>query len=260
MAVSGRTEGAGISVERIIRIFLNHVELAATIGAFYFGTVAGNASGSRQVRLIEYGISCTATVVVLQYLERRSSARVLSDINEGARVVEHQQEQLLSGLAPIARHGAKVGGLPAGVPREVEKGRLDESVAVAVAAIHPGARGMFYAFDSTSNEFKLVSERPVGAPVKITSSDPQFPVLAMVKDTGHVYSPQSEVVSPFWAPIPPMAEDRVVLVRVAADNAVLGVLALDAKIDTWKGASKGFSQREIRQVLVYADLLAGAVV
>ncbi|MFD0348623.1 hypothetical protein ACFQ0M_26335 [Kitasatospora aburaviensis] len=54
------------------------------------------------------------------------------------------------------------------------------------------------------------------------------------------------------------------IVRVQAGNVPLGVLAVDAKTDSWSDVfsepdQQEFSDQNVRQLLVLADLLAGGL-
>lgn len=235
---------------------------AGAVGAFVTGTLAGDADGSWKWRLIAIGVLSTAIPVMNARYESRKTELVQRRTLELTREVGRSQEQLISGITLSVRHVARISGLSGGAsPTDIAaaRGRLDQSVVFAASEIHPGAHAAFYRWDASTGDFILTAERPLGAAEKISPGDHGHGALRAVVNSGSVFR-RAATRSPLRRPTPANRDQALVLVRVVADSTVLGVLAVDAHHDTWDSGDKEFSERDIRQVLLYADTLAAGLV
>ncbi|MFI6437541.1 hypothetical protein [Streptomyces sp. NPDC050759] len=235
---------------------------AGAIGAFITGTLAGDADEYWKWRLIAIGVLSTAIPVMIARYERTKAELVQKQTLELTREVGRSQEQLLSGITLSVRHVARIGGLSAGAsPTEIAaaRGRLDQSIVFAASEVHPGTHGAFYRWDVSTGDFILTTERPLGAAEKISPGDHGHGAFRAVVNTGSIFH-RASTRSPLRRPTPTNPDQALLLVRVIADSTILGVLAVDASHDTWDSGDKDFAQREIRQVLLYADTLAAGLV
>ncbi|MFD8749735.1 hypothetical protein ACFV0O_01915 [Kitasatospora sp. NPDC059577] len=235
-------------------------------GAFVFSTLAGS-NGSRQVEFILYGIATTALTVLVGSVEARRARTVHGRIEALALETSRGLNELVTAVAPGTTFTANIAGLLAASedPR-AERGRLDQAVAAAAARIHHSCRGVYYSWDPATDTFtcrgrSLDSASPVE---RIGPGDFGIGALRKVVATGRVFR-RTATKSYFRGNVPGTpADDAVVIVRVQAGSVPLGVLAVDAKTDSWGGIFQDpdrqeFSDQHVRQLLMLADLLAGGL-
>ncbi|MGW4807794.1 hypothetical protein [Kitasatospora sp. NPDC004272] len=235
-------------------------------GAFIFSTLAGSNSG-KQWEYISYGIVTTGLTVLVGSVETRRARILHKKIEALARQSSRELDELVSGLAPGTSFAASISAVRAGAPQllSAERGRLDQAIAAAASRVHPSSRGMYFSWDPALSTFvcrgrSVHSASPV---VKISSGDFGFSHLKSVLNTGRVYR-RTLTKSFFRGNVPgSKPDDALVMVRVqAGNNPPLGILAVDAKMDSWDAEAvdtPGYDDRHVRQVLVLADLLASGL-
>ncbi|MFJ3788039.1 hypothetical protein [Kitasatospora sp. NPDC090091] len=235
-------------------------------GAFVFSTLAGSNS-ARQVEFILYGIATTGLTVLVGSVEARRARTVHGQVEALARETSRGLNELVTALAPGTTFTANISGiLAASGDPSTERGRLDQAVAAAAARIHHSCRGAYYSWDPATTTFtcrgrSLDSASPVE---RIGPGDFGIGALRKVVTTGRVFR-RTGTKSYFRGNVPGTpADDAVVIVRVQAGNVPLGVLAVDAKTDSWSDTfsepdQQEFSDQNVRQLLVLADLLAGGL-
>ncbi|MEV5176833.1 GAF domain-containing protein [Streptomyces flaveolus] len=170
---------------------------------------------------------------------------------------------LVSGLVPSTKHVATIAALTAAsAPTDTQRGRLDQSVAVSAASVTPGSRGMFYRYDPGSGVFTLASEWPGGSRQQIRPSDPGHIAMKRAIDDNLVFN-GGTLPSPFTINVTsaatPVSSDAVAIVPVHAGTTPLGVLAVDSDRSSWSTGVTEFSDRDIRQLLLLADLLTAGL-
>ncbi|GAA3300036.1 hypothetical protein GCM10020295_39730 [Streptomyces cinereospinus] len=69
---------------------------------------------------------------------------------------------------------------------------------------------------------------------------------------------RGNTASPFNRTTPAVPDERVAVVQVKVNRTVIGILAMDGRMPPSAPAS-GFTPRDIRELLLYADLLAAAL-
>ncbi|WP_329029708.1 MULTISPECIES: GAF domain-containing protein [unclassified Streptomyces] len=243
------------------------IEAALTTLAIIFGSVAfalsvvAGQTPSINWPLLIAGIISTAITLVVAAVEKVRANKLRAATEQLARDSEARYELLVSGLTPSAKHVAAIAGLTAAsAPLETQRGRLDQSVAVSASGVAPGSRGMFYRYDQATAVFTLAAEWPGGARQQFGPNDPgHFPMKRAAED-GFVFEADDRP-SPFKqpaAPGPPQ-EHAVVIVPVRVGTLAIGVLAVDSDRSSWPTGVTAYSNRDIRQLLLLADLLTAGL-
>ncbi|BAJ29555.1 hypothetical protein KSE_37560 [Kitasatospora setae KM-6054] len=117
-------------------------------------------------------------------------------------------------------------------------------------------RGIYYEWDGSS-VFTLVSQWPASAVSAINGGMPAYAVLELVAKDGQVLV-RKNTVSPFNWTSPSTPDERVAAVQVKVNNKVIGILAMDGKMSK-SAQDPGFAARDVRELLLYADVLAAAI-
>lgn len=230
--------------------------------AFALSVVAGQTPKINWSLLIA-GMISTAITLVVAAVEKYRANKLRKATEQLARDAESRYELLVSGLVPSVRHVATIAGLTAAsAPLDMQRGRLDQSVAVSAAGVAPGSRGMFYRYDQASQTFTLASEWPGGSRQRIISTDPGHYAMKRAAEDNRVFT-ASGLSSPFksglGATVSPTAPHAVAIVPVRAGSTPLGVLAVDSDRSSWSTGITSFSDRDIRQLLLLADLLTAGL-
>ncbi|MFE7030920.1 GAF domain-containing protein [Streptomyces sp. NPDC057621] len=238
--------------------------LAITFGsvAFALSVVAGQTPEINWPLLIA-GIISTAITLVVAAVEKFRANKLRNATEQLARDTEAHYELLVSGLVPSAKHVATIAGLTAAsAPLDTQRGRLDQSVTVSAAGVAPGSRGMFYRYDQTSEIFTLASEWPGGSRQRIIPNETGHYAMKRAAEDNKVFradglpSPFKNDLAATVLPAPPHA---VAIVPVRAGSTPLGVLAVDSDRSSWSTGTTSYSDRDIRQLQLLADLLTAGL-
>ncbi|MEU1413273.1 hypothetical protein [Streptomyces sp. NPDC005731] len=242
---------------KIFNYTLGAATLIATAYAF-LASIYGSDEGPHQQIWVISGVASSALAVFVGNSDRIRLTAYRERLKSLQRRAEINYENLLSNLAPSVSHAAIVGdtAIPAG-ERSIRRGRLDQSITVGVSEITEGVRGVFYSWNSTTSTFTLVSQWPTAAVAEITSGHVAHATLERVVKDGEIFI-RPNTASPFSTILPSSPDDRVAAVRVIANTTVIGILAMDAKMTAAAPAS-GFDDRDVRELLLYADLLAAGL-
>ncbi|ALO91261.1 hypothetical protein SHL15_0045 [Streptomyces hygroscopicus subsp. limoneus] len=230
--------------------------------AFALSVVAGQSEEINWTLLIS-GIISTAITLVVAAAEKSRANKLRAATEQLARDAEARYELLVSGLIPSTKHVATIAGLTAAsAPVDTQRGRLDQSVAVSAASVAPGSRGMFYRYDPGSGVFTLASEWPGGSRQQIRPTGPGHIAMKRAIDDKLVFN-GGTLPSPFkinsTSAATPVSSDAVAIVPVHAGTTPLGVLAVDSDRSSWSTGVTEFSDRDIRQLLLLADLLTAGL-
>jgi hypothetical protein len=245
------------------------IDRALTGLAIFFGSVAfalsvvAGQSEDIDWSLLGAGIASTAITLVVAAVEKFRANKLRAATEQLARDTEVRYELLVSGLIPSAKHVATIAGLTAASdPVDAQRGRLDQSVVVSAAGVAPGCRGMFYRYESASGVFTLASEWPGGSRQQILPGDAGHNAMDRSVNDNRVFnggtlpSPFKTNVIASTTPAPP---DAVAIVPVRVGTTPLGVLAVDSDRSSWSTGTTEYSDRDIRQLLLLADLLTAGL-
>ncbi|WKX13407.1 hypothetical protein [Streptomyces sp. NL15-2K] len=243
--------------DRVINITLGAAAVFFTALAFT-SSIFGGKEGENQRYWIVAGVTSSAIAVYVGNSERVRLSAYRDRMKQLATQAEMNYENLVANLAPNAAQAAVIADrtLPS-AERDVRRGRLDQSIAVGVSEIAEGTRGVFYSWDSTTRLFKLVSQWPASAIPEVDSGEPAYPALELIAKDGMVLV-RGNTASPFNRTAPSVPDERVAVVQVKVNKAVIGILAMDGKMPS-AAPSSGFTPRDVRELLLYADLLAAAL-
>jgi hypothetical protein len=225
----------------------------------------GGDENDRPATYITYGVICLGVTAVIAYIESGISRRSLLSRERLAIDEVRVQEMVVTDVSAAAIQLAHIGGLRTGHGNELRgaRGRLEQAICVAAARIHPGSRAAFYAWKS--GRFICFgmwagAPRAVG---RISTGDFGFPVLRHVLRTGGVFKKKNIRSYLDGRPTPAAKRDRAtVVVPVRAGYDQLGVLVVDAGMESWQSAEaadQGYSDPDVRHLLVLADLLASGL-
>ncbi|MGW0145138.1 hypothetical protein ACWDVU_05945 [Streptomyces sp. NPDC003333] len=243
--------------DRVINVTLGAAAIFFTALAFT-ASIFGGKEGKDQRYWIVAGVTSSAIAVYVGNSERVRLSAYRSRMRELATQAERNYENLIANLAPNAAQAAVIADRTlAAAERDVRRGRLDQSVVVGVSEIGHGVRGLFYSWDATTRLFKLVSQWPASALPEIGSGEPAYAALEVIAKDGMVLV-RGNTASPFNRTAPSVPDDRVAVVQVKVNRTVIGILAMDGKMSP-SAPSSGFSPRDVRELLLYADLLAAAL-
>lgn len=245
--------------DKVINLALGLAAVFFTAGAFV-ASIYGSDEGPNQQTWIMAGVVSSALAVYVGNSEKVRLAAYRKNMREVATRAQRSYENLIANLSPNISQAATIADrtLPPPVCA-IRRGRLDQSVTVGVSEVCEGARGIFYLWDAATSTFSLVSQWPTSAVSEIKSGNAEYPALELVAKNGGVLI-RPACVSPFTedSGSPASASDRVAAVQVAANGKVIGILVMDAKVDP-SATVPGVSPQEIREVLLYADLLAAGL-
>lgn len=236
-------------------------------GAFIFSILGGN-DGPLRDTYISWGVVCVAATTVIAYIESGMSRRALQARERLALEEARLQEEIVRSTSAAAIHLARIGGWRPGPNPNLDRarGRLDQAICTAAALIHPGSRAVFFAWNS--GRFECTGTWP-GVPKvvdQISTGDFGFPVLRHVLRTGGVFKQKN--VSSYLDGVASTGvnpERAMAIVAVRAGRHEVGVLAIDATMDTWPvpagsaSNNDGYSDPDIRHLEVLASLLAGGL-
>ncbi|WP_225824823.1 GAF domain-containing protein [Streptomyces naphthomycinicus] len=230
--------------------------------AFALSVVAGQTPEIDWPLLIA-GIISTAITLVVAAVEKYRANKLRNDTEQLARDTEARYELLVSGLVPSVKHVATIAGLTAAAaPLDTQRGRLDQSVVVSAAGVAPGSRGMFYRYDRTSGTFTLASEWPGGSRPLIVSPEAGHYAMERAAENNRVFRADG-LPSPFkndtGVGASPLLPHAVAIVPVRVGPTPLGVLAVDSDRSSWPTGTTSYSDRDIRQLLLLADLLTAGL-
>ncbi|MEU1454091.1 GAF domain-containing protein [Streptomyces avermitilis] len=246
--------------DKVINFTLGLAALAATAYAF-LASIYGGKEGSHQQIWIATGVASSALAVYVGNSEKIRLSAYREKMKSLAAEAEKNYENLIANLAPSVSQAAAIAdtALPP-TERAIRRGRLDQSIVVGVSEISEGARGVFYLWDSSTEIFSLVSQWPTAAVGEIKNGSPArhaHGALKRVARQGSVLM-RHNTASPFHSTTPSTADDSVVTVQVIANDKVIGILAMDAKMNSFP-SSQGFSNRDVRELLLYANMLASGI-
>lgn len=245
--------------DKVINLALGVAAVFFTAGAFV-ASIYGSNEGPNQQTWIMAGVVSSALAVYVGNSEKVRLAAYRENMREAAVRAQRRYENLIANLSPSVSQAATIAdrALPSSAS-DIRRGRLDQSITVGVSEICEGARGIFYLWDAGSSKFSLVSQWPTSTVSEIKSGNAEYPALELVAKDGLVFR-NPVCVSPFTknSGATPSADDRVVAVQVASNGKVIGILAMDAKVIP-QASAIGFSDQEIRELLLYADLLAAGL-
>ncbi|MFD5509470.1 GAF domain-containing protein [Streptomyces sp. NPDC127051] len=243
--------------DRVISVTLGVAAIFFTALAFA-SSIFGGKEGENQRYWILAGVISSAIAVYVGNSERVRLSAYRDKMKRLATQAERNYENLVANLAPSAAQAAVIADrtLPSG-EQGVRRGRLDQSIAVGVSEIGEGARGIFYSWDSTTRVFKLVSQWPASAIPEIDSGESAYSALELIAKDGMVLV-RGNTASPFNRTTPSTPDERVAVVQVKVNKTVIGILAMDGKMPPFAPGS-GFTDRDVRELLLYADLLAAAL-
>ncbi|MCX5283626.1 hypothetical protein [Streptomyces sp. NBC_00198] len=246
--------------DKVINFTLGLAALLATAYAF-LASIYGGREGPHQQIWIASGVASSALAVYVGNSERVRLAAYREKMKSLAAEAARNYENLVANLAPSVSQAAAIAdtALPA-LDRDIRRGRLDQSIVVGVSEITEGARGIFYRWDPGTSIFSLVSQWPTAAVAEIKNgSDVRHAhgTLVRVASLGEVFT-RPNTASPFHATDPLTADDAVAVVQVVANDKVIGILAMDAKMSSLSTA-QGFSNRDMRELLLYANMLAAGI-
>lgn len=233
-------------------------------GAFVFSVLGGDEN-SRRPTYITYGVICLGVTAVIAYIESGLSRRSLLARERLALDEARVQERVVTDVSAAAIHLARIGGLRSGHAHDLEgvRGRLEQAICVASARIHPGSRAAFYAWKSGRFECLGMWAGVPKAVGKISPGDFGFPVLRHALRTEGIFKKEN-VRSYLDGPPTPAAkwDNAIIVVPIRAGQDQLGVLVVDAKMESWQyvaSATQGYSDPNVRHLLVLADLLASGL-
>ncbi|MFF0381331.1 hypothetical protein [Streptomyces sp. NPDC004286] len=250
--------------EAVADVALKALAFLFGAGAFAFSILGGDEN-ERRPTYITYGVICLGVTTIIAYIESGLSRRSLL-ARERLAVREAQaQEDVVASASAAAIHLARIGGLRSGHGHNLAgvRGRLEQAICTAASRTHPGSRAAFYAWNS--GRFECVGMW-AGAP-KVTNviapGDFGFPNLRHALRTGGIFKKEN-VRSYLDGPPTPSAnsDNAIVLIPVRAGQDQLGILAVDAKMESWENASAatpGYSDLNVRHLLLLADLLASGL-
>ncbi|MFI6543906.1 GAF domain-containing protein [Streptomyces prunicolor] len=246
--------------DKVINLTLGIAALAATAYAF-LASIYGGKEGVHQQIWIVTGVASSALAVYVGNSEKIRLTAYREKMKNLAAEAERNYENLIANLAPSVSQSAVIADttLPA-TERDIRRGRLDQSIVVGVSEIAEGTRGIFYLWDPSTSIFSLVSQWPTAAVDEIKSgSDARHAhvVLEQVARQGDLFN-RPDTASPFHATAPAVADDAFVVVQVKANDKVIGILAMDAKMSSLP-STDGFSNRDVRELLLYANMLAAGI-
>ncbi|MGW3513549.1 hypothetical protein [Streptomyces sp. NPDC000994] len=245
--------------DKVINFALGVAAVFFTAGAFV-ASIYGSNEGPHQQTWILAGVVSSALAVYVGNSEKVRLAAYRKNMRDVATGAQRSYENLIANLSPSISQAAVIAdrGLPSS-ESAIKRGRLDQSIAVGVSEICEGARGIFYLWDSSTSTFVLVSQWPTSAVSEIKSGSVEYPALELVAKNGDVLV-RPTCISPFTKDtgFAASADDRVAVVQVATNGKVIGVLVMDAKVSQ-PPTTSGFSHQEIRELLLYADLLAAGL-
>lgn len=233
-------------------------------GAFAFSVVGGDEN-ERRPTYITYGVICLGFTTIIAYIESWLSRRSLLARERLAVREARAQEDVVTSASAAAIHLARIGGLRSSHGHNLagDRGRLEQAICTAASRTHPGSRAAFYAWNS--GRFKCTGMW-AGAP-KVTDvispGDFGFPNLRHTLRTGGVF--KKENIKSYLDGPPTAASDpnnAILLIPVRAGNDQLGILAVDAKMETWEtsdAAMRGYSDSNVRHLLLLANMLASGL-
>jgi hypothetical protein len=245
--------------DKVINVTLGVAAVFFTAGAF-IASIYGSNEGPNQQTWIMAGVVSSALAVYVGNSEKIRLAAYRNNMREVATRAQRSYENLIANLSPSISQAAIIAdrALPSSVSA-IRRGRLDQSIAVGVSEICEGARGIFYLWNPSASTFSLVSQWPTSAVFEIKSGSAEYPALELVAKDGDILI-RPTCVSPFTKDtgFSPSADDRVAAVQVAVNGKVIGILVMDAKVNP-SATTPGFSPQEIRELLLYAELLAAGL-
>ncbi|MFJ3716262.1 hypothetical protein [Streptomyces sp. NPDC090057] len=233
-------------------------------GAFAFSILGGDEN-ERRPTYITYGVICLGVTTIIAYIESGLSRRSLLARERLAVREVRAQEEVVTSVSAAAIHLARIGGLRSTHSHVLagDRGRLEQAICTAASRVHPGSRAAFYTWNSSRFECTGIW---AGAP-KVTNTispgDSGFPDLRHVLRTGGVF--KKENVRSYLDGFPSAAaqpDSAILLIPVRAGQEELGVLAVDAKMESWESFSAvtpGYSDSNVRNLLLLADLLASGL-
>ncbi|MFF4898757.1 hypothetical protein [Streptomyces sp. NPDC001068] len=242
----------------MVNLTLGLATLLATAYAF-LASIYGSNEGPHQQLWIATGVASSALAVYVGNSEKMRLTEYRNRMQRLATEAEENYQNLVANLAPSAQQAAVIAdvSLPQ-LERDVRRGRLDQSIVVGVSEISEGARGIFYRWDAGTSIFSLVSQWPTTAEREIKNgTHAAYSALEITATTGQVLI-RHNTASPFHSTTPTAADDSVVVVQVISNDKTIGILAMDAKMKTFP-SSAGFSSRHVRELLIYADMLAAGL-
>jgi hypothetical protein len=245
------------------------IESSLTVLAILFGSVAfalsvvAGQTPNINWPLLIAGIISTAITLAVAAIEKNRANLLRAATEKLARDAEARYELMVSGLTPSVKHVARIAGMSlASLPLDMQRGRLDQSIAVSAASISPGSRGMFYRYDQVTKIFTMAAEWPGGSKVEVVPGAPGHTMMKRVVEDGRVLNksgpPSPFKASPSGSGSTP-TNDVVAVVQVRVGSAPLGVLAVDSDRSTWSTGTPEYSDRDIRQLLLLADLLGAGL-
>ncbi|MYS22574.1 GAF domain-containing protein [Streptomyces sp. DvalAA-14] len=246
------------------------IENSLTVLAILFGSVAfalsvvAGQTPNIDWPLLIAGIVSTAITLAVAAIEKNRANKLRDATERLARDAEVRYELLVSGLTPSVKHVARIAGMTlASLPLDMQRGRLDQSIAVSAAGVSPGSRGMFYRYDQVTKIFTLAAEWPGGSKTEVVPGAPGHGMMKRVAEDGRLFT-RSGPPSPFKASAsgsgPTPTNDAVAVVPVIVGSTPLGVLAVDSDRASWSTGTPEYSDRDIRQLLLLADLLGAGLI
>lgn len=256
-----RRQGGILSTEtgeRLLNLTLGVATLFFTAVAFA-ASIFGGREGEHQQQWIIAGVVASAVAVYAGNSERVRLSAYRARMQRSALQAQRNYESLIANLAPSTAQAAVLGDRTLPAPEQsVRRGRFDQSVVVGVSEISEGSRGVFYSWNSTTRIFTLVSQWPSSALPEITSGDAVYPLLELIVKGGSTLR-MGDIASPFDRTPPPVADERVAVVQVKVNATAIGILVLDGKMPKSAPPPDGFSARDLRELLLYADMLAATL-
>jgi len=233
-------------------------------GAFIFSVLGGDET-KRRPTYITYGVIFLGLTTIIAYIESSLSRRSLL-ARERLAVREAQaQEDVVTSVSAAATHLARISGLRSSHGHNLagDRGRLEQAICTAASRTHPGSRAAFYVWNS--GRFKCTGMW-AGAPKAtdiISPGDFGFPRLRHTLRTGGVFKKEntrSYLDGPTAASTDP--DSAILLIPVRAGHDQLGILAVDAKMESWEtsdAAMPGYADSNVRHLLLLANLLASGI-